>query len=94
MNKELKKLLDSLTYYKDKDGKEYTPKAMFIAMYDLMQHDSGKYFADLLSMVDDEAVEDELKIFNAAGGGHDGAMAIIRNNIDLVAGGTLEYKTA
>ncbi len=62
MNKELKALLDSLTYYKAKDGKEYTVMAMFIAMYDLMLHDSGAYFAELADATDDEAMEDELML--------------------------------
>ncbi len=93
MNKQLKELLDSVEFYKNKDGKEYTPRSMYVSMYDQLIKDSTAYFAELLDTIDEDAMQDEKKIFDDAGGGHHGAMAILESNIDMLQYSTLEYKT-
>ena len=92
MNPLLKELLDGIEYLKASDGEIYTPKENFISMYDQLISDSDAYFAELLDQVDIDAMNDEREIFEDAGAGHDGAMAVIERTISLLADATLVMK--
>jgi len=87
---ELKTLLDGYTYIKAADGKEYTPRSGFEYTYDQIITDPEGYFAELEEMIDKETAGNERAIYIDAGGGHDGAIALIEVSLNILADGTVE----
>ncbi len=90
MNKELKILLDGYTYLTDKDGKAYTPREGFEADYNWITTDPEGYFAEYEDAIDKEAADNEREIYIDAGGGHDGAISLLRTSLSMLVGGTVE----
>ncbi len=95
MRERLIELLNSLEYYVSNDGTEYTPKSQFIEYYDKLVTDAESYFKEIeadIFLDGSELLADERELFYGADTKEQGAFEVIKYAIDLLQGGTLEYK--
>ena len=90
----LKELLDNCTFYTKEDGSYMTPREIFEDDFKMLVETPLKYFSIpryKLTEQESEKDNEDLIIYSNAGGGAAGAYAVMKESIELLNGGTLDF---